>query len=111
HFLRRVEDAAARELFRLDEHALVERVRLGILREEVAPERRDHERFEILAELVAGLLHAARGRRVERPGRHLGIRAAWDVDAARGLLEDPGVLERRGLDEVGLRDRGEELLE
>src|SRR4029078_4376650 len=50
-------------------------------------------------------------RRVERPLGHLRIRAAGDVDATRGLLEDPRVLERRGLDEVGLRDRAEELLE
>ena len=111
HFHRRIEDAAARELLGHDEHPLVERVRLGVLREEVAPERRGHERLEILAELVPRLLQAARGRRVECPCAHLRIRAARDVDAARGLLEDPRVLERRGLDEVGLRERGEELLE
>ena len=109
--LRRVEDAASGELLGDDEHALVQRVRLGILREEVAPERRRDERLELLAELVACLAVASRRGGVERPLAHLGIRAAGDVHAARWLLEDPSVFERRGLDKVRLRDRAEELLE
>ena len=111
HFHRRIEDAATRELFRHDEHPLVERVRLGVLREEVAPERRGHERLQILAELVSRLLQPAGRGRVQRPRAHLRISAAGNVDASRRLLEDPGVLERRRLDEVRLRERGEELLE
>src|SRR5512133_53948 len=64
-----------------------------------------------MAELVPRLLVALRSIRFECPLGHLGIRAGGNVDAARRLLEDPGVLERRRLYEVGLGDRGEELLE
>src|SRR6266508_3511752 len=76
NLLRAIEDAAASELLRHDEHALVQRVRFGILREEVAPEWRGHERLQVLAELVARLRVAPRGSRVECPRAHLGIRAA-----------------------------------
>ena len=108
---RRVEDAAARELFGHDEHPLVERVRLRILRQEVAPRRQRDERPEIVLQRVPGLREAARRGRIEGPLAHLVIRPTGEVHPPGRLLEDPGVLEGRGLKEVGLRDLGEEVLE
>src|SRR3989454_7819427 len=108
---RRIEDAPAGKLLAHDEHPLLQAIGLGVLREEVAPERRDDQGGEIVTELVPRLRVALRGVGLERPLRHLGVGPAGDVDPLRRFLEDPRILERRRLDEVGLRDRREELLE
>ncbi len=89
----------------------MQRIGLGVLCEEVPPERSGHQGGGVVAELVPRLLVPLRRVRLERPLGHLWIRTGRDVDTARGLLEDPGILERRRLDEVSLGDRREELLE
>src|SRR2546425_9321977 len=83
HLGRRVEDAAARQLLADDEHPLVQGVRLGVLREEVSPERCAYEWRQVARQLVARLQITACGTCLERPFRHLGIRAPGYVDAAR----------------------------
>jgi len=108
---RGVEDAAPGELLGDDEHPFVQGVRLGVLGEEVPPGRHRHEGGQIVLQGVARLAEPARGGLIERPLAHLGIRAARQVHPAGRLVEDPGVLERRGLEEVGGREGGEELLE
>ena len=111
HLDRVVEDAAPRELLGHDEHPLVEGVRLRIFRQEVPPRRQRDQRREVVLQRVARLGEAPPGGSVEGPLTHLVIRAPGQVHAARGLLEDPRVLERRRLDEVRLCDLGEEVLE
>ena len=75
----------------------------------VAPERRRDERGEIVLQRVAGLREPTRRTGLEAHSL-ISVRAATAVHPAPAL-EDPGVAERGGLDEVRLRDLREELLD
>jgi len=86
---RRVEDAAARGALGDYEHPLVERVRLGVLREEVRQSAGTSDSSSS-AQLVARLLITPRGGRVERPPDISGYARPGCRCGARAL-EDPGV--------------------
>src|SRR5204863_9508906 len=65
----------------------------------------------IVLHSVAGLGETARRGGLQRPLAHLVVRPAWQIDPTGRLLEDPGVFERGGLEEVGLRDLTEEIFQ
>ena len=113
HLGRGVEDAAACEVLGDQEHPLVQRVRFGVAIEELPPLPAAHQPLQLVfrGQRVLRRGHSLRHRGVERPLHQLGIGAARDVHAPGRLGEDPGVLEGGRLQEFGLLDGAEELVQ